>query len=133
MGIEMDGLADAVTEHLNNKRANREESLKKKIKEVGITHKELENLVDEWKEKNQYYNSPIWTDENRTDGHPSTNVYLKYIEEFFPRFNTTKTRKFVNRWNKDFDHTSQYDMGVKFNREFREKFDHAHINSLLNG
>lgn len=89
--------------------------------------------LDEWKEKNQYYDSPNWTEENRTDGHPSTNVYLKYIEEFFPRFNTTKTRKFVNRWNKDFDHTSQYNMGVKFNREFRGKFDHAHINSLLNG
>jgi hypothetical protein len=86
-----------------------------------------------WKEKNQYYDSPFWSDENRADGHPSTNIYLKYIEEFFPRFNTTKTRKFVNQWNRDFDYTNQTNMGHKFNNEFRQRFDQAHINSLLNG
>jgi hypothetical protein len=89
--------------------------------------------LDKWKEKNQCYDSPFWEDIQHIDGHPSTNVYLKYIEEFFPRFNTTKTRKFVNQWNRKFDYTSQENMGVKFNKEFRLKFDHAHINSLLNG
>lgn len=94
--------------------------------DIGIT-------LDEWKEKNQYYDSPYWEDLQHEDGHPSTNVYLKYIEEFFPRFDTTKTRKLVNQWNVNFDHTSQHIMQNKFNNEFRRKFDHAHINSLLNG
>jgi hypothetical protein len=89
--------------------------------------------LDEWKEKNQYYDTPIWIDENRPDGHPSTNIYLKYIEEFFPRFNTTKTRKFVNKWKKDFNYKSQNHMGLKFSNEFRMKHDQAIINNLLNG
>ena len=95
----------------------------------------LDNKIsfDQWKSDNQHTESPYWENIQHIDGHPSTNVYLKYIEEFFPRFNTTKTRKFVNRWNKDFDYTSQENMGIKFNKEFRVKFDHAHINSLLNG
>lgn len=94
---------------------------------------DVDITLDKWKEKNQYYDSPNWTEENRVDGHPSTNVYLKYIEEFFPRFNTTKTRKLANHWNKNFDHTSQKNMTDKFYKEFRGKFDQAHINSLTNG
>jgi hypothetical protein len=94
---------------------------------------DVDITLDKWKEKNQYSDSPFWTEENRRDGHPSTNVYLKYIEEFLPRFYTTKTRKFVNKWNRDFDYTSQHNMEIKFNREFRGKFDRAHSDGLLNG
>jgi hypothetical protein len=94
---------------------------------------DIDITLDQWKEKNQHDDSPFWIEENRRDGHPSTNIYLKYIEEFFPRFNTTKTRKLVNQWNRNFDYTSQTIMTNKFNNEFRRKFDHAHINSLLNG
>jgi hypothetical protein len=94
---------------------------------------DIDITLDEWKTKNQYDDSPYWEDIQHNDGHPSTNVYLKYIEEFFPRFNTTKTRKFVNRWNKNFDHSSQHIMGQKFTNEFRKKSDLAFINNILNG
>lgn len=94
---------------------------------------DVDITLDEWKKKNNHDDSPFWTEENRRDGHPSTNVYLKYIEEFFPRFNTTKTRKFVNRSNRTFDYTSQTNMEHKFSKEFKSKFNHAHVNSLLNG
>lgn len=89
--------------------------------------------MNKWIEKNQYTDSPIWTEENRRDGHPSTDVHLKYVKEFFPRFNTTKTIDFVKQWNSNFDYTSQQHMGTKFNDEFRRKYDLAFINSLLNG
>lgn len=88
---------------------------------------------DKWKTNNHHDDSPIWIEGNRRDGHPSTNVYLKYIKEFFPRFSTTKTKNFVDHWNKNFDHTSQNHMGQKFNNEFKKKHDMAAINSLLNG
>jgi len=90
---------------------------------------DVDITLDEWKKKNQYYDSPFWEDIQHVDGHPSTNVYLKYIEEFFPRFNTTKTRKNVNRWNRNFDYTGQINMENKFNNEFRTKFDYAYINN----
>jgi len=93
---------------------------------------DIDITLDEWKKKNQYNDSPFWTEENRIDGHPSTNIHLKYIEKFFPKFNTTKTRKIVNQLNKNFDYTSQPIMETKFNKEFRAKFDYAYTNKLLN-
>lgn len=51
MGIKMDGLVDAVTDHLNVKRVKKEDSLKDTIKEFGISHDELKRLLDDWKEK----------------------------------------------------------------------------------
>jgi hypothetical protein len=89
--------------------------------------------MNKWIEKNEYTDSPYWEDVKRTDGHPSTDVHLKYVKEFFPRFNTKKTNAFVNEWNKKFDHRSQNHMGQKFNDEFRRTHDQAFINSLLNG
>lgn len=51
MGIKMDGLVDAVTDHLNVKIVKKEDSLKDTIKEFGISHDELKRLLDDWKEK----------------------------------------------------------------------------------
>ncbi len=51
MGIEMDGLVDAVTDTLNAKRVKQEESLKETMREFGISHNELKKLLDDWKEK----------------------------------------------------------------------------------
>lgn len=94
---------------------------------------DVDITLDKWIQKNQYTDSPVWTEENRRDGHPSTDVYLKYVKEFFPRFHTTTTTKFVKEWKEKFDYTSQNHMGQKFNNEFRRKYDQAFINSLLNG
>lgn len=51
MGIDMDGLVDAVTEQLNVKRVKQEESSKDIIREFGISHNQLKMLLDDWKEK----------------------------------------------------------------------------------
>jgi len=90
-------------------------------------------ILDIWKKDNEFTDSPYWENIEHVDGHPSTNVYLKYIKEFFPRFNTAKTKNFVKYWEKNFDHRSQTHMGQKFNNEFKKKHDLAAINSLLNG
>jgi hypothetical protein len=90
-------------------------------------------ILDCWKKENSYDDSPYWEDIEHVDGHPSTDVYLKYIKEMFPEYYTIKSIEFNDHWKKNFDHRSQTHMGQKFNNEFRRTEDLAFKNNLLNG
>lgn len=116
MGIDNSGYIDGTADLHNSVVPLAQEIYD--ILDVSIT-------LDKWKEKNQYTDSPFWVEEERRDGHPSTDVYLKYVREFFPQYNTEKTNNLVEYWKENFDHRSQYHMGRKFENDFRRRYDLA--------
>jgi hypothetical protein len=81
--------------------------------------------LDEWKRNNNYSDSPEWQDQQRVDGHPSTEIHLKFLEDYFPDYVNDYTREFVARWKENFDYSSQHNMGQKFDRYFRQLHDMA--------
>lgn len=105
-------------------------SMYKKAMEI---YSMLDNKVslDKWKMDNNYYDSPMWEEKGGRDGHPSTDVYLKYAKEFLPHLVSKKSLQFVKYWNKNFDHRSQAHMEEKFSKEFKAKHDLGYINKLL--
>ena len=93
----------------------------------------LDNKVslDKWKHDNDEFDSPYWEAKGGRDGHPSSDVYLRYAKKFMPELVTRKSSTFVKYWNTNFDNSSQANMEVKFNSEFRAKRDLGFTNKLL--
>lgn len=86
---------------------------------------DVKQSLDQWKKQNNYIDSPTWQDKQGADGHPSTRVYMKYLQDHLPDFVDENMEKFVSRWEEHFDHSSQHNMGLKFNRHFRSVNDRA--------
>lgn len=85
----------------------------------------VKQSLDEWKKQNNYTDSPFWEDIKHVDGHPSTRVFMKYLEDHFPGLLDDRAEEFVSTWEKNFDHSSQKNMGERFNRYFRSIYDMA--------
>jgi hypothetical protein len=76
---------------------------------------DLKLTLDEWKDLDESRkDSPFWNDINHHDGHPSQDVYLKFVKEFFPQYATDKAEALKLFWDENFDHSSQNNQGKKY-------------------
>lgn len=123
MGIDNSGYIDGT--------AQVSDFMLDKAKEI-YTLLDVKQSLDEWKKINNHVDSPYWQDVSRPDGHPSTRVYMKYLQDHFPELVDENMEQFVSRWEENFDYSSQNSMGQKFDRHFRSIHDRALNNKPSN-
>ena len=116
MGIDNSGYIDGT--------ARVDDFMKDKAHEI-YNMMDVKRSLDQWKKDGNHIDSPYWQDVARVDGHPSTRVHMRYLQDHFPELVDANMEKFVSKWEENFDYSSQFNMGQRFDRYFRAINDRA--------
>jgi hypothetical protein len=95
--------------------------------------KNFENLLDDsepleiWKNKNYTYPSDFykWDDISFVDAHPTQQMHYDFVKEKFPKYNTEKTKEFLELVESIFDNKSSYNQGVNYNEKIYKVYNLA--------